>query len=48
MGKKNNSDNFFVSFNPFFVASFPDWASKEFRLAGEFRDDVLSNSSRDI
>lgn len=46
MEKKDNSDNIFVSFNLFFVAPFPDWPSEEFRLAGEFRGDVLSGSSR--
>lgn len=43
--KKVRKDNPFVSasFCPFsFYSLFPGWASKEFRLAGEFRGDVLS------
>lgn len=43
--EKENKDNPFVSVShgPFPLCSlFPGWASKEFRLAGEFRGDALS------
>lgn len=43
--EEENKDNPFVSVNlgPFSLRSlFPGWASKEFRLAGEFRGDALS------